>query len=76
MWYWSFTDHAVTRLATGVFPPDRIEVMTYGNVKAAVAFLHGLAAIEVDRADLDVIDPCYQVIIGLRAARNRPASNS
>jgi glycosyltransferase involved in cell wall biosynthesis/SAM-dependent methyltransferase len=75
-WYWSFTDHAVTRLAAGVFRPDRIEVTTYGNVKAAVAFLHGLAAIEVDRADLDIIDPCYQVVIGLRAARNRPDGNS
>jgi SAM-dependent methyltransferase len=75
-WYWSFTDHAVTRLAADAFPLGRIDVTTYGNVKAAVTFLHGLSAVEVDRADLDVTDPCYQVVIGLRAAKNRPAGNS
>jgi glycosyltransferase involved in cell wall biosynthesis len=75
-WYWSFTDHAVTRLAADAFPQGQIEVTTYGNVKAAVTFLHGLAAIEVDRGDLDVTDACYQVIIGLRAAKNVHPGNS
>jgi hypothetical protein len=75
-WYWSFTDHAVSRLAADAFPHGQIEVTTYGNVKAAVTFLHGLSAIEVDRADLDVTDACYQVIIGLRAAKNGPPGNS
>jgi hypothetical protein len=75
-WYWSFTDHAVTRLAADAFPHGRIEVTTYGNVKAAVTFLHGLSAVEVDRADLDVTDACYQVIIGLRATKNGPPGNS
>jgi glycosyltransferase involved in cell wall biosynthesis len=68
-WYWSFTDRAMTRLGSDAFPQGQVEVTTYGNVKAAVAFLHGLSAAEVDHADLDVTDPCYQVIVGLRAVK-------
>jgi glycosyltransferase involved in cell wall biosynthesis len=70
-WYWSFTDRAVIRLAGDAFPRGSAEVTSYGNVKAAVTFLHGLSAVEVDHADLDVADPCYQVIIGLRAVKGQ-----
>jgi ubiquinone/menaquinone biosynthesis C-methylase UbiE len=45
-WYWSFTDRAVTRLAGEAFPAGQVAVTGYGNVKAAVAFLHGLSAVE------------------------------
>lgn len=68
-WYWSFTAHAMTRLAGEAFGHGQVEVVTYGNVKAAVTFLHGLSVVEVDRADLDVTDPCYQVVVGLRAVK-------
>ena len=68
-WYWSFTDHAVTRLARDAFPGGVVEVCAHGNVKAAVTFLHGMSLTEVDRAELELTDPSYPVIITLRAVK-------
>ena len=68
-WYWSFTDHAVTRLARDAFPGGTVEVAVHGNVKAAVTFLHGMSLREVDRADLDRPDPSYPVIVTLRTVK-------
>ena len=67
--YWRFTTLAVRRLFASVFPPDLVGVASYGNVLAAVAFLHGLAAQELRPEELDAHDPDYQVLIAVRAAR-------
>jgi len=41
----------------------------YGNVLAATAFLHGLAAEELTREELDHRDPDYELLIGVRAQK-------
>jgi SAM-dependent methyltransferase len=61
--YWRFTNLSMTKLFCEFFEEKNIQVKTYGNVKIAVAFLHGLAAEELKKEDLDHIDPDYQLII-------------
>jgi SAM-dependent methyltransferase len=68
-WCWSLTAYSARRLLEETFPPAGVEVETYGNVLAAVAFLHGLAAHELRRAELDARDPCYQVLVTARAVK-------
>jgi SAM-dependent methyltransferase len=47
--YWRFTTLSARRLFEEVFPPGNVTVRAYGNVLAAVAFLHGLSAEELRR---------------------------
>jgi SAM-dependent methyltransferase len=68
-WYWSLTTVAARRLLEERFPPAKVRVEAHGNVFAATAFLYGLAAEELDRADLDVFDPSYPVVVTCRAAK-------
>jgi SAM-dependent methyltransferase len=68
-WYWGFTTLAAHRLFAVAFDPTLVDVGSSGNVLAASAFLHGLAAEELGRHELEHSDPAYQVIIGVRAAR-------
>jgi SAM-dependent methyltransferase len=67
--YWRFTRASARRLFEEVFPPDDVQVESYGNVLTAVAFLHGLAADELKREELDVHDPDFEVVIAVRATR-------
>ena len=67
--YWHLTSQSAHRLFGEVFQPDGVEVKVYGNVLAAVAFLHGLAAEELRPDELDYLDPDYEVIIGIKAER-------
>lgn len=68
-WSWSFTAASVRRLFGDVFGPDRVRVETYGNVTAAVAQLHGLAAEDLSGPELTHHDPEYQVTICARAMK-------
>ncbi len=68
-WYWSFTQHALTRLFSDTFGEESYTLDFHGNVFAATAFLHGLALEEVDQAKLAVVDPAYPVILGVRAVK-------
>jgi SAM-dependent methyltransferase/uncharacterized membrane-anchored protein YhcB (DUF1043 family) len=68
-WYWAFTSQSARRLFGEAFPADTVQVRTYGNVLAAISFLHGLAAEELREAELDKRDPAYEVLITLRAVK-------
>lgn len=68
-WCWAFTQLSVRRLLTESFPEENIGVEAHGNVLAAIAFLHGLAAKELHREELDYRDPDYEVLITLRAVK-------
>jgi SAM-dependent methyltransferase len=68
-YYWSFTTRSAEELFGAVFPRDRVQVGTHGNVLAAIAFLHGLASRELRRSELDYLDPDYQLLITVRAMR-------
>ncbi|MDT7947006.1 MAG: methyltransferase domain-containing protein [Thermoflexus sp.] len=69
--YWRFTTLSARRLFEEVFPPGNVTVRAYGNVLAAVAFLHGLSAEELRREELDYHDPDYELIITVRAVKPR-----
>ena len=69
--FWSFTTRSVLRLFEAAFPTANLDVRAYGNVLAATAFLHGLAAEELARAELDYADSDYQVLITVRAEKPR-----
>ncbi len=68
-WYWSLTPLSATRLFTGVFGADHVTVAAFGNVLAATAFLHGLAATELTPDERDVRDPHYPMLITVRATK-------
>jgi SAM-dependent methyltransferase len=69
--YWRFTTLSARRLFEEVFPPGNVTVQAYGNVLAAVAFLHGLAAEELRRQELDYRDPDYELAITVRGVKPR-----
>lgn len=68
--YWRFTNLSIQKLFEQVFNKENIEIKTYGNVLAAKLFLDGLAVEDIpDKSILDVQDPDYQIIIGVRAVK-------
>jgi SAM-dependent methyltransferase len=67
--YWSFTTRSARRIFEAVFADEDIEVEAYGNVLAATAFLHGIAAGELSEQELLHRDPDYETLIGIRAQR-------
>jgi hypothetical protein len=44
-------------------------VGVHGNVLAATAFLQGISAVEVEPAELDFLDPRYDLVITVRATK-------
>ena len=72
-WYWAFTPDSARRLFQCAFPHG-VAVETFGNVLSGVALLHGISATEISQGELDSYDPGYDVIIGVRAVKPRPAA--
>jgi SAM-dependent methyltransferase len=66
--FWRFTDASARKLFADGF--DTVEVTTHGNVAAACAFLHGLAAEELEPGVLDATDADYQLLITVAARRS------
>ena len=71
-WYWNFTNVSARRLFGEAFPAANVTVETFGNVLAAVSFLHGVAAEELTVEELDYRDPAYDVTITVRARKPGP----
>jgi SAM-dependent methyltransferase len=67
--YWHFTSQSLQRLFTERFPAPNVQIDVYGNVLSAIAFLHGLAAEELTREELDHRDRDYELLIGVRAQK-------
>jgi SAM-dependent methyltransferase len=67
--YWRFTSLSSRRLFAEVFPAAQVTVEAHGNVLTALTFLHGLAAEELRREELDFHDPDYEVVITARAVK-------
>jgi hypothetical protein len=53
-----------------VFPAANVEVESWGNVLAAISFLHGLAVHELRKEELDHYDRSYEILITLRAVKS------
>jgi SAM-dependent methyltransferase len=67
--YWRFTSDSCEALFAGVFGPEAVTVVSYGNVLAAVGFLSGLAIEDLRTRELKAADARFPVIIGVRAQR-------
>ena len=68
-WHWSFTPTSARRVLLEAFPANSIEVQGHGNVLVATAFLHGIAAEELRREELDHRDSRYVVSTTVRAVK-------
>ena len=68
-WFWNFTSLSARRLFQEVFPPENLTIEAFGNVLAAISFLHGMAAEELTKEELDYRDPGYDVSITVRAVK-------
>ena len=67
--FWRLTTCSAARLFGETFPAGQVTVRGDGNVLAAIAFLHGFTVEELDRAELDYVDPDYEVLISIRAEK-------
>ena len=67
--YWRFTSRSTRRLLEEVFSPKHVQVESFGNVLAAMAFLYGIAAEELGPEELDYRDPDYELTIAVRAVK-------
>ncbi|HZA97267.1 MAG TPA: methyltransferase domain-containing protein [Gemmatimonadales bacterium] len=67
--YWAFRTLSAQRLFEELFPAEQVTVTGYGNVLAAVSFLHGLAAGELTSEELDQADRAYELLVGVRARK-------
>lgn len=68
--YWRFTTLSLRRLSEAAFPHDHHEVRTWGNVRVATAFLHGLCVDDVGADHLLRVDEDYQVLLTLRVRKS------
>jgi glycosyltransferase involved in cell wall biosynthesis len=68
-WCWGFTTISARRLFGDAFGDENVEVESFGNVLAATAFLHGMAAEELAEEELDHPDPNYPMSIHVRAVK-------
>ena len=67
--FWNFTSLSARRLLEEVFSPTQVQVTAHGNVLAAIAFLHGLAAQDLRQSELDYSDADYELVLTIRAVK-------
>jgi peptidoglycan/xylan/chitin deacetylase (PgdA/CDA1 family) len=74
--HWRFTHMSARRLFEEAFGAGEVDVEPFGNVLAATAQLQGMAAEDLDEAELRARDPAYDVLIGVRARASDASSAS
>jgi len=67
--WWHFTAMSAKRVAEEVFGAGNVEVQTFGNVLSAAASLFGLGQYDLTVDELEVHDPHFEVIVGIRAVK-------
>ena len=67
--YWRFTRVSIQRRFEEAFPAENVTVEAHGNILAAIAFMHGLAAEELSTEELDYLDPNFEVSLLLKAVK-------
>jgi hypothetical protein len=68
--YWCGGYRSARRLFAQVFGPSCVDVCTYGNVLAAVAFLEGLGVTELSQDELEYHDPDFEATVSVRAVKS------
>ncbi|MFN0123378.1 MAG: class I SAM-dependent methyltransferase [Blastocatellia bacterium] len=71
MWgdYWRFTTWSAQKFLGEFFGDANVKTTSFGNVLVAISFLHGLAAEELTRQELDYNDDDYQMTVAARAVK-------
>jgi len=67
--YWSFTTASCTRLFGEAFGQASIAVAAHGNVLTCIGRLMGLACEDLSRAELDLDDPRFPLVVTVRAVK-------
>lgn len=67
--YWRFTSLSAKLLFEEAFSARNVTIRSYGNVLAAISFLEGLAAEDLKKKELDMVDRSYEVLIAIRAVK-------
>jgi hypothetical protein len=68
--YWRFTTASCRALFGAAFGASGVTVRSYGNVRAATAFLSGLACEDLARAELEAQDEYFPLIVAVRAVKS------
>jgi SAM-dependent methyltransferase len=68
--YWRFTEASVRRLLAEIFPSENVDVTVRGNVLTCAAFLYGLAADELETAELEHVDRWFPLLFCVRAVKS------
>jgi SAM-dependent methyltransferase len=68
--YWRFTRYSASNIFGEFFAPEDLAVDSFGNVLAAVGFLHGVSAEEIGSRRLTVRDGGYDLLIAVRAVKS------
>lgn len=68
--YWRLTSWGAREMFERSFPREAITVHSYGNLLTSICFLHGLASVELDPAELNEKDPRFEQLIGIRAVKS------
>lgn len=74
-WNYSFSQHAVRRMCANCFDGFAVETQSYGNVLAAIAFLHGLGHDELSPAERDDLHVEYALIHAVRVVKPAVAAH-
>lgn len=67
--YWKFTDQSMKKLMLEAFEEDQVEVCSYGNMKAAIAFMYGMCQEELEVSDLEYADEQFPMIVAAAARK-------
>jgi hypothetical protein len=67
--WWRFNERGTRLLFEAEYGAENVTVERHGNVQAAAAFLYGMAAEDLETAELEREDPDYHMIICVRAVR-------
>ncbi len=68
--YWHFTTQSAEIIFQDAFPKGSTATRSYGNVLAATAYLHGLAAEELTNEELDQLDLDFECLVTVRAKKS------
>jgi hypothetical protein len=67
--FWRFTASAARRLFAEFFPADGLDVRSYGNVLAEIAYVYGVEPDELSQVERETHDPYFPLVVGVRAQK-------
>jgi hypothetical protein len=69
--YWRLTDRSLTRLIADNTDCDDFEVEAHGNLVASIAFMMGMASVELTQEELDFQDARFPIMVAARVRKRQ-----